>query len=212
MENKLSEHKFRIRTFIAAVIVQVLFLLITLFFAEIGLVSMNLLDQVLEYMAIILVVALFLGIALAIIGASKTRGRGTSLERFLYIASFPTLVIILGFIMLALSQFFKLETRKEIRALLNKASPQVRVTVDGKFSEEPQKIIAELKKVAPIPAHRSHTIKRFNIAIQDNDLKLKIWIERDSYYPYEYWIFYPKYRYTKKQEVGRIRTDIFDDY
>jgi len=35
---------------------------------------------------------------------------------------------------------------------------------------------------------------------------------RDSGYAQECWVFYPKYRITSNNEIGRVTTPVFDEY
>ena len=62
-----------------------------------------------------------------------------------------------------------------------------------------------------IPAHHSYPIKKFKFKIKDKDGELELLIGQDSQNKNEYWIFYPKYRHTGANELGRIRTNIFNN-
>jgi len=102
--------------------------------------------------------------------------------------------------------------RDEVKHFLNKVSDKVEIRINGELYENPKELITVLKQVAPLPAHHTHTINKIHIKIVDHNETLELVSERDSDYPAEYWIFYPKYRCTSRSEVGRIVTSIFDDY
>ncbi|MBN1787573.1 MAG: hypothetical protein JW806_04180 [Sedimentisphaerales bacterium] len=101
---------------------------------------------------------------------------------------------------------------REVRIFLNNASEAAEVIVDGKDVEGDERIIKELAAIAPMNAHNSRETKKFRVEVKDTDQSLTIYLARDSEYMREYWIFYPGYRYTSVNEIGRIRTNLFDDH
>jgi hypothetical protein len=78
--------------------------------------------------------------------------------------------------------------------------------------KNPNQVIAGLKKVAPRPGHGTHTTKKIRIEVMSKNQTLMIRLGRDSNRNQEYWVFYPDYRFTSTHEIGRITTDLFDDY
>lgn len=211
MKNNLSNNRFFKKAVLLGIIAQLFLVLIMLFFTTTGLMSMNTLDYIIGFLNVVLAIAMIVGIVVSIICGVKNRKLPKN-ELF-FRAGWPIgLVVFMSFMMLILSFFFKYEVRKEVRNLLGKLSLKTKVMIDGKMSNKPQSIIEKLKKVTPLLAHRSHDINRINIVIEDGDKKININMGRDSENPDEYWIYYPKYKYSTKQEVGRIRTSLFDDY
>ncbi len=101
---------------------------------------------------------------------------------------------------------------REVRLFLNNVSPSAEVILQGKSADDGAKIIKGLAKAAPMPAHRSRDTKKFRIEIIDDEQGLVVDLARDSEHRREYWVFYPGYRYTSVNEIGRIRTSLFDDY
>jgi len=113
---------------------------------------------------------------------------------------------------LFVSDLTTLTARDKVKSYLNELSSDVKVSVNGQLVENPNEVITELRKVAPLTAHGSHDTIRVPIEITDHNETLLIELGRDSTNVQEYWVFYPKHRYTSKNEIGRIITDIFDDY
>jgi len=107
----------------------------------------------------------------------------------------------------------KLSAREKIKGFLDGVfAEDLRISVNEQLVENPTKVIAELKKIAPLTPHHSHATEKIRIQIMSHNKTLRIELGRDSSSAQEYWVFYPEYRYTSKNDVGRIITDIFDDY
>ena len=101
---------------------------------------------------------------------------------------------------------------ERVKAFLNKVSPDTQVYINGQQIKETGQIIIELKKVTMLVVGGSHTTKRIPIEIVSHDETLTLVLGRDSRYPQQYWVFYPRYRYTSKNDIGRIKTSLFDHY
>ncbi len=115
-------------------------------------------------------------------------------------------------IVLIVCDLIKLTAEDRVKRFLDKASAEVTVTIDGEPIQNPYEVITELKKIAPLPGHRSHTTKAIAFEVVSNGETLRLCLGRDSYDNQQYWVFYPNYRYTSRNEIGRIVTNIFDDY
>ena len=50
------------------------------------------------------------------------------------------------------------------------------------------------------------------VDIESGKGNLTLELGRDSGYAQEYWVFYPKYRVTLNNEIGRVTTAVFDEY
>jgi hypothetical protein len=160
----------------------------------------------------ILMVAFVFGIINALRVGRKVRGRKIEEDVFIKIVWAPVCAIILGFTMFMFCDLMKSSARIEIKRFLGNIHANPSVTINGNPIENSKMIIDALKKVAPLSAHRSHTIKKISVEIFNQTENLSIVLERDSAYPQEYWLFFPKYRYTSKNEIGRMITNVFDDY
>ncbi len=86
------------------------------------------------------------------------------------------------------------------------------VIVNGKPAENPDEVLATLKSLHWIFPHHSSPGRTIGIEISDQSHRVSLWLSRDSGDPHEYWVFYPKYYITKRNEIGRIITSLFDAY
>lgn len=102
--------------------------------------------------------------------------------------------------------------RKEVKNFLGKTSSNTVVRIDGQQVVKPDIIVGELKKTAKLSAHHSHATKRFTIEIANQAETLTLQLGRDSSNPQEYWVFYPSFGHTSKNEIGKIQTTLFDKY
>ncbi len=114
-------------------------------------------------------------------------------------------------VVLLLSDLAKTGARNEFKRWLDKVSSDVVVNVNGELVVNPNQVVGELKKVAPLQAHHSRTTTRISIEIVSGGDRLVVDLERDGDIAQEYWVFYPKYRWRLYDEIGRITTNLFDD-
>lgn len=96
---------------------------------------------------------------------------------------------------------------------LSEVSSNPSVRVNGELAEKPMEIIEELKKVRSLPAHHSRATKKISIEITSDGEILALELSRDSDRKREYWVFYPAFfRFTTRNHIGGIISDIFDGY
>jgi hypothetical protein len=100
----------------------------------------------------------------------------------------------------------------ETLRFLNSLSDNANVIINGKAVDNPSDVISKLKTLAKIQAHHSHPTQRIRIQVLNSDYSLTLELGRDSDIPSEYWVFYPGYRHSRLNEIGRINTTIFDKY
>jgi hypothetical protein len=100
----------------------------------------------------------------------------------------------------------------EVLRKLNSLKGDYFVSINGKAVPNSQEIVSVLKTLDWLPAHHSNPTKRIDINISDYAPRLALSLARDSGDPREYWIFWPKYRITTHNEIGRIKTPVFDAY
>jgi|GEM_PF-6365065 len=86
------------------------------------------------------------------------------------------------------------------------------VTIDGQAVPEPEKFVEVLSKMAPLAAHHSHPEGELAVVLTSGTESLTLKVGRDSSYRDEYWVYFPSYRHTSVNEIGRIRTDTFDQW
>jgi len=103
-------------------------------------------------------------------------------------------------------------SRAEAVTFIQQLSGNYRVSVNHQPVTNPDGMIAALKQISPELAHHSHPTKRIRVEIQTEKGDWTLELGRDSDFPQEYWVFYPKYRVTSNNEIGRITAPVFDEY
>jgi hypothetical protein len=116
-----------------------------------------------------------------------------------------------GLLIWIISSVFEIRARQELKRILN--HPDLNVRVDGQFANKDNldAILKKLKKMRSIDAHNSSPTEEINIELLFNNRKEIITVSKDSQFENEYWIFWSKYKTSKNNEIGRIRTDIFNE-
>ena len=124
--------------------------------------------------------------------------------------SFTCFVLFFVFIVVT-SSIIKANSLNMIHDFLNNKETMV-VKINGDFIENTKDIIVMLKTIEPLPAHHSHDTVQIRIEVISNSKSLGLEFGRDSQRPQEYWVFYPKYRCTSKNEIARVKTDLLNEY
>ena len=106
-------------------------------------------------------------------------------------------------------------TRSRVEALdfLDGLSGNYKVYVNSQPLHDPDRVVRALEEVAPhLIGHHSHPTKMIRVYIQSEKGGVTLELRRDSGYAQEYWVFYPKYKFTSDNEIGRVTTPVFDEY
>lgn len=111
-----------------------------------------------------------------------------------------------------ISEIMASRSRAEALSFLSGWAGNHKVYVNSQPSHDADRVVNALKEVASQPAHHSHPTKRIRVEIESEKGNLILELGRDSSYGHEYWVFYPKYRATSENEIGRITTPVFDKY
>ena len=115
-------------------------------------------------------------------------------------------------IAISIAEFVQWRSRVETLNFLRNLSGNYTVYVNSRRPTDADAIIAALKTSAPVMGHHSSPTKPINVDIQTPNGALSLVLRRDSSYAQEYWVFYPKYRITSNNEIGRVTTPLFDNY
>ena len=115
-------------------------------------------------------------------------------------------------IAIAVAEIVAERSRVEALNFLRDVSGKYKVYVNSQMAGNPDGIVSALKTTAPELAHHSHPTKMIRVDIETDKGVLTLQLGRDSGYAQEYWVFYPKYRITSNNEIGRVTTSAFDDY
>ena len=101
---------------------------------------------------------------------------------------------------------------REVLRKLESLDPESHITIDGQEVRNTKEILGVLKAIDWLPYHHSHPTKRISVSVSDHAPRLELSLARDSSNPQEYWIYWPKYHVTAQNDIGRIRTTLFDSY
>ncbi len=115
-------------------------------------------------------------------------------------------------IAIAIAEIVTARSRVEALNFLRDVSGNYKVYVNSQVPRDPDGIVSALKTTAPELAHHSHPTKTIRVDIETDKGTLTLQLGRDSGYAQEYWVFYPKYRITSNNEIGRMTTPLFDEY
>jgi hypothetical protein len=101
--------------------------------------------------------------------------------------------------------------RNRVLEFLNDPGSHQAVTVNGVTLANGDLALTVLKDMASMPAHHSHPTQTLVIDIHSNWRELRLNLGRDSGDRHEYWVFSPAYWFTSRNEIGRLKTNFFDD-
>ncbi len=113
---------------------------------------------------------------------------------------------------ISIAEIVQERSRDEALNFLRDLSGNYQVYVNSQPTQDPAGLVSTLKTTAPQLAHHSHPTKMIRVDIKSEKGSLTLQLGRDSGYAREYWVFYPKYRVTSNNEIGRVTTPIFDEY
>jgi hypothetical protein len=116
------------------------------------------------------------------------------------------------FAAIGIAEFMASSSRAEALNFIRGSAGNYTVYVNQQIVLGADKVISALKTVSPKLAHHSHPTKRIRVELNSEKGHMTLELARDSDYPQEYWVFYPKYRVTANNEIGRITTSVFDQY
>ena len=101
----------------------------------------------------------------------------------------------------------KNQARAELIRILKESTCVVYFNGRKLDEEKSNEIIGELIQTRYIQPHHSDTTKNYKIVVQCENEDIELTLEQDKEIPTEYWVFWNKYKTTKSNELGRIRTE-----
>jgi hypothetical protein len=113
---------------------------------------------------------------------------------------------------ISIAEIMTSHSRIEALNFLRDLQGNYKVYVNSQPAHDPDAIVSVLKTASPRPGHHSNPTKVIRVDIQSEKGNLTLELGRDSGYAQEYWVFYPKYRVTSNNEIGRVTTPVFDEY
>jgi len=102
--------------------------------------------------------------------------------------------------------------KSQVVEFLSHAGADAVVSVEGNAVDDSKTMIRELQKISTSLGHHSHPEKTIHVTIVSNGRTLRLNLGQDSERSNEYWVFYPQYKHTSMNELGRITTTVFDSY
>ena len=115
-------------------------------------------------------------------------------------------------IAIGIAEIVAARSRTEALNFLRDLSGNYRVYVNAQLAKNPDAIITALKTTGFRMDHHSSPTKMIHVDIQSDRGNLLLQLGRDSSYAQEYWVFYPKYRITSNNEIGKVLTAALDEY
>jgi hypothetical protein len=146
------------------------------------------------------------------------KARSENRSRFVPLpAKFPTKSVLFFAVPIALvisiAEIMTSRSRTEALNFLRDLPGNSKVYVNSQPARDPKAIVSVLKTTSPwLLGHHSSPTKMIRVDIESEQGNLTLELGRDSAYAQEYWVFYPKYRVTSNNEIGRITTPVFDEY
>lgn len=125
-------------------------------------------------------------------------------EGFLY---FIQLFFVCGIIVLY-NFVAKTNGRDDLREIVKQPNVIVSINNQAVSEEEQKNVLKALHTIENKPPHHSHIVKYITVQLNYNRQSKLIYLGKDSSIPTEYWVLENK----EEQEIGRINTDVFDDY
>jgi hypothetical protein len=122
---------------------------------------------------------------------------------------FSAAPVMLAFV---ISDVLIVKARGQVIDFLNDLDDRAVVRINDAPIEDPEGIVVELRKIAALKPHHSHSEGRIAVVLENGVSKLELELGRDSEIPNEYWVYYPKYLTTESNEVGRIISHRFDGF
>jgi cbb3-type cytochrome oxidase subunit 3 len=102
--------------------------------------------------------------------------------------------------------------RLEVLRWLNSLSDNYIISVNSQSVKNQKDTLHALKSLSWNWGHHSHPTTTINLKISDGSQEILLTLARDSINPREYWVFFPQYSITRRNEIGRIITRVFDSY
>ncbi|WP_273859525.1 hypothetical protein [Photobacterium sp. GSS17] len=114
-------------------------------------------------------------------------------------------VIILLFCVMLVSFFSLLFLKRMIRNELSEQLSEYSFIVGTTLEFDEKRLISALKNQIYISTNKTRPVDRTTLRIVINSGELELWISRDSDNPNIYWIYHPKYLYSRSNEIGKIQ-------
>ena len=114
-------------------------------------------------------------------------------------------VMIVLFLLMFISFFSLFIMRHMIRNEVSEHLDEYSFIISSSMDVDEQKLISALKKQRYITTNRTRPEKINTLRIVINLGEIELWIAEDSDNSDICWVYYPKYLYSRSNEIGKIR-------
>jgi len=121
--------------------------------------------------------------------------------------------IAFGFLLHGSMGLVGVSARNEIRAAVAEVNDGQRdLLINGVKVPDPQPYLEAFRQMRWFMlAHHSRPVPpEIEVSFGSGSDAVRVIVQRDSDRTGEYWIFFPKYRSTQNNEIGRLYTSVFD--
>jgi hypothetical protein len=150
------------------------------------------------------------GVLRAVLGAPV---HATLATRWEYIPAKSAIVFVASIaIGMFLTQVVGSHARSKALTFLQSLPSPHTVLANGLPVKDDTKLLAALKRTHFVIGHHSHPEKMIRLKIEAAGSVMNLTLGRDSQDPNQYWVFFPDYRTSLMNEIGRIDTAALDSY
>ena len=175
-----------------------------------SLLPLRILDHCIVCVRNVFLVSLLLFVVAGVLGllsARKSHSRRQQHIVKLWLIAF-LLCFLSGFQLPLIGSVLCRKARREVlSALENIDVTTATLTLDSLPPLRNSPLLPDIKATRFVWAHHTYAINIVTCEISDSNTRLLLRIGRDSTNTNEYWVFYPKYKFTRKNEIGRFYSE-----
>ncbi|MDX1302778.1 hypothetical protein [Photobacterium sp.] len=142
-------------------------------------------------LAVFWIIALCVFIALVTIPFNHWKKRG-----IVVVALFC--IVVTSFLSLFLLEYL---IKNEVSELINENS----FVIESYEGFDNTMLLKALKNKQYVSTHKTRSLEKRSIRVVVRSGEFELQVAQDSKNPYLYWIYYPKYRYSRENELGKVR-------
>ncbi len=115
-----------------------------------------------------------------------------------------------GLILSLLNNIFLSRAKLQLVNILSSNALTVKICNENVSVEDQKMLLSEIKLLREIPRHHSQPLDTIPLAILQDNINLKLRVQRDSDRANEYWIYWDRYKISSDNAIGYIHTRRFD--
>jgi hypothetical protein len=114
-------------------------------------------------------------------------------------------------ILVILHSVFNVYVKRELESILNSPNYELYVKHKNITIQEKAELKTKLCALINPPPNHSGPDRYIKVLIKANDISLFLELGRDDQDTTLYWVFVDKYKVTKSNDIGKIKTEIFNE-